>query len=332
MKALAKNLLARAGLRLERVSAEERLLRQGYDPRHKPSPSDMRYLSPSNRSLRELERSYRNDHSALAAQSLWAQAQHSRRRDLRYFRGDNLYLWQYTRSPILNRYRYFIYACYVRSIDSHGLLDMLHEDGAFGCFTFDFDGMPTVSRDLLDSVNEITFLGEHAGLFSGPALQVLDIGAGYGRLAHRLVESSERVSRYWCVDAIARSTFLCEYYLRYRGISDRASVLQLPDVLSAIEPGSVDLAVNVHSFSEMPQRAVAAWIAWISRLKVPTLFVVPNEQDHVLSREEDGSRIDCSDVLDSLGYSLRVSEPTIRDAATRGVLGVNDHFLLYTLR
>ena len=331
IKNRAKKVLSRVGFRLERISDEELLLQKGYDPRHPPPSSDLPYLSPGNPALLTLEQSYGNDPSPVGARSLWAQAMQTSVDDLRFFRGDNLYLWQYTRSPLLNQYRYFIYGRYVQSIDERGMLTTLKEDGAFGCLTFKFHDMPTLSRDLLDSVNELTFLADHAGLFSRPALHILDIGAGYGRLAHRALEASSDIQQYSCIDAIPRSTFLCEYYLRYRGLAERTSVIRLPDMSDALEPGQIDLAVNIHSFSEMPHAAVAGWLGWLADLRVPQLLIVPNERDRLLSHEGDGVRRDCTELLNRAGYTLQVSQPTIQDGAIRGLLDVHDHFMLYRL-
>lgn len=328
-KAAAKRVLARAGLRVERVPAADRILERGYDPRRPPPASDLAYLSPSNPRLLELTERYAAHVSSVGDQSLWREASVSAAEDLRFFRGDNLYLWQYSRSSLINRYRFFIYGKHVQQTDDLGLLSLLREDGAFGCLTFDYVGLPTLSRDLLDSVLEIGFLARHTDVIRRSGAQVIDIGAGYGRLAERMLTAAPELGHYWCFDAIARSSFLCDYYLRHRGLTDRATVVALPELREVLSPGQIDLAVNVHSFSEMPRSAIAGWLAWLAELQVPMLLIVPNERDLLLSRERDGSRVPCEDLLDLNGYVLEVSEPTITDPSVRGVLGVHDFFLLY---
>jgi hypothetical protein len=49
----------------------------------------------------------------------------------------------------------------------------------------------------------------------------------------------------------------------------------------------------------------------------------------VLSREADGSRQDCADLLSVTGYRLAVSEPTMTDIDVRSLFGINDSFLLF---
>ncbi len=164
----------------------------------------------------------------------------------------------------VSRLKFFLFLDYV--VDQVGReqavadLERLGEDGAFGCWTYDFTGYPTVSRDLLDSMLEIRFLESQLGLAEQESFSVLDVGAGYGRLAHRMTQMYPNLTDYCCVDAVAESTFLSEYYLRHRGCMPTARVVPLGEIDSALAPGSFDLAVNVHSFSECPLESIAAWV------------------------------------------------------------------------
>ena len=167
----------------------------------------------------------------------------------------------------------------VEEIERLGLLDRLDEDGLFGVHTFTIDGR-RVSRDLLDSALELAFLERHLGISRGPVRTILDIGAGYGRLAHRAATAFPETVRYLCTDAIPTSTFLCEYYLGFRGLTggDRASarVVPLHELESAIRPGEVDIAVNIHSFSECPPAAIEGWLGFLAGNRVAHLMIVPN--------------------------------------------------------
>jgi putative sugar O-methyltransferase len=248
--------------------------------------------------------------------------------DQRYFRGDTLIMWHYRELPRATRLKYFIYAEYVRRIDELGLLDRLTEDGAFGCWTFRYPGHPLYSRDLLESVNELLFLERELQLSQAERFSVLDIGAGYGRLAHRITAAFPEVFHYWCADAIPESTFLSEYYLRERGCSPPARVIAL-DELDQIAVGSVDLAINVHSFPECTYEAVAWWMERVERLRIPHLFIVPNDAGQLLTLELDGTRRDFRPLIEQAGYTLRASEPAIRDPAVRELLRLDDEFLLF---
>ena len=149
------------------------------------------------------------------------------------------------------------------------LLDRLDEDGAFGCWTFRYPGHPLYSRDLLESVNEINFLERELSLSARASLSVLDIGAGYGRLAHRMTRRRRNLADYCCVDAIPDSTFLCDYYLGHRGA--RLPLGRCRSTSSArLRPRSFDLAVNIHSFPECTLEAVAWWLQLVAQLEIPS--------------------------------------------------------------
>jgi SAM-dependent methyltransferase len=224
--------------------------------------------------------------------------------------------------------KYFIFTDYVLSRDSQGLLEHLGEDGAFGAWTFQYAGYPRVSRDLLDSVNEILFLDRQLGLLDRCHLRVLDIGAGYGRTAYHMIQAAD-VSDYCCVDAVPESTFVCEYYLQHRGCAPPARVVPLHELDDAIVPGSFDLAINIHSFSECTYAAVSWWLEWIERLRIPHLLIVPNDRDELLAFESDGTRRDFRPLVEGAGYELSACEPVFDDLAVQELLRVPDQFLLF---
>jgi SAM-dependent methyltransferase len=279
--------------------------------------------------LRELRAAYGRLDAPVRARSVWKPSLLDAQLDLRYFRGESPYVWQYREWPRAMALKYFIFAGYVRGRDKRNLLARLGEDGAFGSWTFTYPGHGRVSRDLLDSVNEISFLDRHLGILDQPRLRVLDIGAGYGRSAVRMSQATPNLADYCCVDAIPESTFLCEYYLRHRRVSPPARTVPLHEIETALEPDSFDLALNVHSFSECTFDAVAWWIDRLAALRVPDLLIVPNDRDELLSFEPDGTRRDFRFLLEDAGYQLAVSEPVIDDPAVQELLRVPDQFLLF---
>jgi hypothetical protein len=252
--------------------------------------------------------------------------------DLPYFRGETLITWHYRELPRITALKYFVYRRHVADRDGGGLLERLGEDGAFGCWSYEYEGYGRVSRDLLESVNELCFLDRALGLSARERLSVLDVGAGYGRLAHRMVSAWPNVADYCCVDAIAESTFVSEYYLRHRGVAPPARVVALDEVDRELEAGAFDLAVNIHAFSEIPLEAIVWWAELLARLRVEHLLVVPNEADRLLSLEPDGARRDFAPLLERAGYELVAREPVIDDPAVRELVGVEDAFHLFRLR
>jgi hypothetical protein len=270
--------------------------------------------------LLELRRRYAG-HPA-SGSSVWSGELLARELSLQWFRRDNPYLWQardFTASTPAGdplpagaaEVNYLLSACYVRSIDRLGLLDRLGEDGAFGAHTVAIGDGVIVSRDLLDSVLEIDFLDRHLGISTRETLELLDIGAGYGRLAHRIAAALPSSAHVLCTDAIAESTFLSEFYLDHRGVADRAEVVALDEIEERLAGAAVTVAVNVHSFPECPLDSIEWWLALLARHDVAHLFIVANETS-LRSSEPDGRRLSIEPLLRVHGYEPAVLEPKYR--------------------
>lgn len=295
-------------------------------------PGAERELREDHPRLLELRAAYAALDVPVTRASRWSPERVEAFLDLRRFRGETLITWHYREDSVATERKFEAWARHVAAADERGLLERLGEDGAYGCWSYAFAGLPRVSRDLLESVGELGFLERRLGLAARERFAVLDVGAGYGRLAHRMAGAYPNLADYACLDAVAESTFVCEHYLRHRGCVPPARVVALHRLEAELQPGSFDLAVNVHSFSEMPRAAVAWWLARLAALGVPRLLVVPNEPDGLRSLEPDGARGDCADLLEAAGFALEAAEPAIDDAALRALLGVEDRLMLYARR
>jgi putative sugar O-methyltransferase len=275
------------------------------------APGADRYLTKDNARLRELEEAYAQVKGPVTTPSVWT-ADHVRAIDLQRFRADDAYLWQH-RGRDMNEMSFGLAYYYLKSIDRLRLLDRLDEDQAFGVNVFGLvEGRP-ITRDLLDSVAELNFLERHLALSQREAVVILDIGAGYGRLAYRSMAALPSIRQYLCADAVPVSTFICEHYLRYRGVDRRAQVIPLHELSSALRSYKVDLAINIHSFSECRVKAIAWWLALLREHKVPNLMVVPNVvgTDGTSMLTIEGENF--STVLADHGYRLVAQEPKYLD-------------------
>lgn len=310
-------LLALADLQLGRKSEIERLNQSSLE--FLPVPPLPRgseeYLNPTNPILQSLRTRY--DSHPASDHSQWSRDFIRRRVDLSRFRQDSAYVWQAPDS--VTDQSYLLTAYYVQLSDKLGVLSHLSEDGMFGAMTFLFNGK-LVSRDLLDSVLEITFVVESTRL---NRLRVLDIGAGYGRLAHRMVESSlAQVERVLCVDAIPESTFICGHYLSFRNAYPRAESVPLDEIESKLLKAEINLAINVHSFSECTLKSISWWIRLLQASKIRFLLIIPNTGDKLLSKERSGARVDFLPLLQKAGYELVSKRPKFGDATGLNRYGV----------
>lgn len=271
------------------------------------------YLHPDNPRLQELQSQYSGFSSAATIPTVWT-TDIINASELQYFRGENAYVWQSRAGNSGINYALSYY--YLRAHNALDLLDKLSEDYAFGVLAYDIDNR-IISRDLLDSILEISFLERSIGLSKIPEFKVLDIGAGYGRLAHRMATAMPNLGAYYCTDAVPYSTFLSEFYLRYRNIENKAHVVPLLE-LDNLRNKSIDIAVNIHSFSECSLSAIEWWCKYIASLGIRYFMIAPNPGKH------GGNRLsttpgdhDFNSIINAAGYRLMKIEPKFLDPSVQ---------------
>jgi hypothetical protein len=317
---MLKRLIARLTRRAMPVPARV------FDPATLP-PGAADWLRADNPSLLDLQARYAAMDPKVTTPSVWTPARLPDE-DLVYFRGDNHFIWQ-VRGPNRNALTYALVYYHLRAEGDDGLIDRLGEDGSFGASVFTIDGR-SISRDLLDSVREIQFLRRHTILGEGRGT-VLDIGAGYGRLAWRLEQASGDQVRIFATDAVARSTFIADYHLRHRG-ARRASAVPLDEVEALLETHRIDVAVNIHSFAECTLDAISWWVERLARHQVRHLMIVPNKGRSAGARCQLGDGTDFEPLLARLGYRIAVREPRYGDPIVQGY-GIDPvHLHLFELR
>ena len=267
------------------------------------------YLRRDNPRLLELRKLYESLDEALRTPLVWTEA-YASQSNLTLFRGDSNWVYQQSspqrvRSSLLAAY-------YILSNDRLGLMDKLSEDGAFGAITFEAAGRK-VSRDLLDSILEIDFLDRHLHIGSRSGFAILDIGAGYGRLAHRVLTAFPALANYLCTDAVPESSFVCEYYLRFRGLGNRFKLVPPTEIKQAFQSTKVELAINIHSFSECKLNAVKWWLDRIASHGVRYFLIIPNGNDHGGQLLQNNIGEDMLPIIERSGYRLLVREPKYAD-------------------
>lgn len=257
------------------------------------------FLSHDNPLLKELKTRYaQNKHSPHSFWGSW-----ENRVNLLKFRGEGDYVSQtYFRENNIRRYE--LSFAYVETLDELGLLNILGEDELFGAKTWECIPGKVVSRDLLDSILEISFLQRILGFGFKDRLRVLDIGAGYGRFAHRF-NTAYSNSSVRCVDPIATSTFISEFYLKFRRCP-RTEVIPF-DQLSSLQDSPYDLAANIHSWSECTKQFITFWLDRIRDLNVPYLFIIPHNEN-LETNESNGTHLTYDDELERHNYKLVIRQ------------------------
>ena len=279
-----------------------------YNPMALPAQASQT-LRPDNPRLVDLQQRYARFNPAVTTPLVWREG-HLRPEDIAYFRGDNAYVWQVRGN--MNIMGYGLTNYYVQSLDRAGLLDKLKEDESFGNFPFEIGGRK-VSRDLLDSLTELYFLDRHLGLMSRQDFTILDIGAGYGRLAYRASEALSGLKQYLCTDGVPFSTFISEFYLRYRQVHPRAMAVPLDEIEATLQTTKPDLAINIHSFSECRTEAIEWWVSLLARTCVKHFMIAPNATNCGGEWLRTNDLKDFSGILAKHGYKQIVKEPKYRD-------------------
>jgi putative sugar O-methyltransferase len=183
-------------------------------------------------------------------------------------------------------YKTFVamFADLVRAQDRLHLLDRLEEPALGNPFMVRYRGR-NISQDLCNSIHEIySIFGSDGGaLRSGDGLEILEIGAGYGRLAYAVLAASPGAA-YTIVD-VPPALYISQRYLtavlpdvpafRYREWSDFATVRQefeasrlrflLPHQAAQLPAASIDVAVSISSLHEMSRQQVEHYFAFLAR-------------------------------------------------------------------
>jgi putative sugar O-methyltransferase len=278
----------------------------------RPPAGAAEYLTRQNPFLIELRRRYQGHPATL--HSLWKDTYLQTELDLSTFRGDNAYIWQTRQIDSNLVVQYLLTTYFVKDIDKLDLFRKLHEDGQFGAVNFSFNNEFAVSRDLLDSILEINFLERHLRISKIPSPIFLDIGAGYGRFAYRLTSAFPNLKAVFCADAVAESTFLSDYYLKFRGVADRARAVPIDEIEETLNRNHIDVVTNMESFAECTFESIQWWLDLVQK-NAATNFMIVVEGNTLLSKEVDGSKIPFQSLLEERGYELIVKEP-VYPAAT----------------
>ena len=124
-------------------------------------------------------------------------------------------------------------------------------------------------------------------------------------LAYRLTRSLPNLKIVLCADAVPESTFLCQYYLNYRGVSDRAKAVPLDTIEEAL-PNSIDIVTNIHSF-QIHLSQYLGGLDLISRRKIK-YFMLAHYKDELHSKEPDGTSRNFRPLLEMKGFELLSKE------------------------
>jgi len=220
----------------------------------------------------ELKNLENNSNSKLSELAMWQNFQNKVKARLINFAGDELYLTQSTPSDWYTKSAYDKVAEYAMK-EGIRCSPEATRDCEFGALAIQTKALGLVTRAWLDGMIEINFIKKHMNL---QEKIVLDIGAGYGRLAVLLSES-EPTAKITCVDAVPISTFLCKKYTA--AFAPQIKVVTIQEFESLKKTLSPDLAINVHSWSECSLKQNMQWIDTIFNMGTKNIFIVTHDPE-----------------------------------------------------
>jgi hypothetical protein len=128
-----------------------------------------------------------------------------------------------------------------------------------------------------------------------------------------LVQALPKLKRVLCTDAIAESTFISEFYLRFREVDRKAQVVQLDEIERVLSNCAVDLATSVHSFGECTFASINWWLDLLEANQIKFLFIVANGIG-LGSTEVDKTNVEYLPAVIQRGYRLRIRQAKYSDS------------------
>lgn len=272
-----------------------------------------KYLAPSNPFLLELQSAYSQLNIGACHHIHWTAEFVRKEIDLHRFRADSGFMWLHRDANV--PLAYIATYLYLKASGHSDLLRSCPDDGLFGAYTVRFED-EILSRDRLDSVVQIGYLRSRLGISPKTCLRVLDIGSGYGRLAHRLGQSFP-TCQVLCADAVPEASFLCDFYLHYRQISS-AQMVRLDEIEDRATEEPIDLVVAINSLSECSHIAAHWWTTLVGRTSARYFLFVSHldaRGQPVLESEDCDlrNRTHLPALLDKVGFHLIDVSPKYRE-------------------
>ena len=196
---------------------------------------------------------------------MWEDWQEIVRRSLPNFAASPIYVQQRSQSQDEFERAAEECAALANNYDPYGKV----RDEEFGALVRTTKAMGRITRMWIDSNIEIDFVTRHVGC----DFRMLDIGAGYGRLA---VPMSTFAKAYYCVDPVPISVEICTGYCAR--FAPDVQVLPVAELLSEAPTMKIDMAINIHSWNECSIAQIRRWLSVLDELRVPLLFTVSNGQ------------------------------------------------------
>jgi len=112
----------------------------------------------------------------------------------------------------------------------------------------------------------------------------------------------------------------------------KAEVVPLDEIENKLKNGNVNIAVNIHSFSECTISAIDWWLSLLEEHRVKYLMIVPNSGVHggELLLTNEGK--DFGEVIEKHGYKLVAKDPAYSDTVVQKYAINPTYYYLFELQ
>jgi SAM-dependent methyltransferase len=194
--------------------------------------------------------------------------------------------WASAESP--RRFRAYAFYCGLlwqcaRKADALGVLDKVKEPSLGNPLPVRYRGR-FISQDLALGSLELNRIHRHHPL--GRVRRVLEIGAGYGRLAYLFrvlfpdveysivdIPPALAISRRYLEAEFGPEDVAVDFWGRAEGLPTAPIRLHTPDALDRFPDARFDLIINISSFDEMDPETVARYFRAIDRVGAGALYL-----------------------------------------------------------
>jgi putative sugar O-methyltransferase len=245
--------------------------------------------------LHNIKRDLDNKHSIDSLKAEWDQAgKPTKFSNNHWIKYKNLLRWMFE---------------YSIKYDSFKLFSLVEESVVGNPVGINYKGY-FVTQDLCNSILDVNFILENTELNTNRPLRVMELGAGYGRIAYTLLKAYTNlqivivdippalyVSQSYLTSTFpGLKSFKFKEFLTYDEIRtdfESSSICFLtPEQIELIPNKSIDLFINISSLHEMTHAQINNWFNQINRVTNGWFYTkqfkkYPNLIDNLIIREED---------------------------------------------
>ena len=116
-------------------------------------------------------------------------------------------------------------------------------------------------------------------------------------------------------------------------MEQRTKVIPLDEIENSLQTLDIDLALNIHSFSECTLEAINWWLSLLEKNQIRYLLIIPNGLDNGGKKILTNDFQDFQYLIEEHGYQLKICEPKYLDPLVQAyAVNPTYHYLFEFMR